>query len=74
MSRRSRRIKPLREMEIAKCKADSHNDPAFCERYWKDYGNAVRLPNGAMGARMFNDLPICVQALNARNALNLNGT
>jgi hypothetical protein len=39
-------IKPLREMEIAKCKADQHNDDAYCERYWKVYGNAARAANG----------------------------
>jgi hypothetical protein len=62
-------IKPLREMEIAKCKADSHNDPGFCERYWRDYGNAVRHPNGTMSPRMFDDLPVCVAAFEARKAL-----
>jgi hypothetical protein len=63
---REAKIKPLRDMEIAKCKADSHNDPAFCERFWKDYGNAVRAANGSMVPRMFNDLPVCVAALKAR--------
>src|SRR6202789_740956 len=63
------RIKPLRDMEIAKCKADSHNDAAYCERYWKDYGNRIRTPNGTMTPRMFDDLPICVAAFDARKAL-----
>jgi hypothetical protein len=68
------RIKPLREMEIAKCKADSHNDAAYCERYWQDYGNRIRTPNGTMTPRMFDDLPICVAAFEARKALiNRNG-
>jgi hypothetical protein len=66
---REAKIKPLREMEIAKCKADSHNDPSYCERYWRDYGNAVGHPNGTMSPRMFNDLPICVAAFEARKAL-----
>ena len=71
---REARIKPLREMEIAKCKADGQNDPAYCERYWKDYGNRVRTPNGTMTPRMFDDLPICVAAFEARKALiNRNG-
>jgi hypothetical protein len=68
------RIKPLRDMEIAKCKADSHNDAAYCDRYWKDYGNRVRTPNGTMTPRMFDDLPICLAAFEARKALiNRNG-
>ena len=71
---REARIKPLRDMEIAKCKADSQNEPAYCERYWKDYGNRVRTPNGTMTPRMFDDLPICVAAFEARKALiNRNG-
>jgi hypothetical protein len=66
---REAKIEPLREMEIAKCKADEHNDPAFCERYWKDYGNAVRGANGKMVPRMFDDLPVCVAAFKSRKAL-----
>jgi len=66
---REAKIKPLREMEIAKCKADSHNDPAYCERFWKDYGNAVRGSNGTMVPRMFGELPVCVAAFKARKAL-----
>ena len=66
---REARIKPLREMEIEKCKADPNNDPAYCERYWKDYGNAVRGINGGMIPRMFDDLPVCQAAFKARKAL-----
>jgi hypothetical protein len=62
-------IKPLRDAEIAKCKADPRNDEAYCERYWKDYGNAVRAVNGRMVPRMFDDLPVCVAAFKARKAL-----
>ena len=66
---REANIKPLRDMEIAKCKADTHNDPAYCERYWKDYGNAMRTSNGTMTPRMFDDLPDCVAAYKARKDL-----
>lgn len=62
-------IKPLRDMEIEKCKADAHNDPGYCERYWKDYGNPVRTPNGTMTPRMFDDLPVCQAAFKARKDL-----
>jgi len=55
-------------MEIAKCSADRHNEPGYCERYWKDYGNAVRTANG-MVPRMFDDLPVCVDGFKARKAL-----
>jgi hypothetical protein len=66
---REARIKPLREMEIAKCKEEAHNDAAYCERFWKDYGNAVRTASGGMVPRMFGDLPVCVAAFKARKAL-----
>jgi hypothetical protein len=66
---REAKIKPLRDMEIAKCKADPHNDAGYCERYWKDYGNAVRAANGTMVPRMFGDLTVCVAAFKARKAL-----
>jgi hypothetical protein len=62
-------IKPLREAEIAKCKAEGQNDPAYCERYWKDYGNPVRIAGGGMTPRMFDDLPSCQAAFKARKAL-----
>jgi hypothetical protein len=63
------KIKPLREMEIAKCKTHDYSDPGYCERYWKDYGNAMRGTNGTMTPRMFDDLPVCVEAFKARKAL-----
>jgi hypothetical protein len=66
---RAAHIKPLRDAEIAKCKADGRNDPGYCERFWSDYGNAHRMPNGVMSPRMFDDLPECVAAAQARKAL-----
>src|ERR1700761_3090638 len=66
---REAKIKPLRDAEIAKCKADQNNDTAYCERFWKDYGNSVRTATGGTVPRMFSDLPICVAAFKARKAL-----
>lgn len=63
---REARLKPLREAEIRKCKAEPRNDPAWCDRFWADYGNATRRPNGTMTPRMFDDLPQCAQAEAAR--------
>jgi hypothetical protein len=70
---REAKIKPLRDAEIAKCKTARPDDPAYCERYWSDYGNAKRQSNGTMGQRMFDDLPICVSAAQARQALSRSG-
>jgi hypothetical protein len=66
---REAKIQPLRDVEIAKCKADQNNDPGYCERFWKDYGNSMRGVNGGTIPRMFSDLPICVAAFKARKAL-----
>jgi len=64
---RERRIAPLRAAEIEKCKADKRNDPAWCERFNADYGDAGRTASGVMRPRMFDDLPECVEALQERN-------
>lgn len=63
---REEKLKPLRDAEIAKCKASKRNDPEYCERYWRDFGAAMRGPNGTMKPRMFDDLPECVVAFKAR--------
>ncbi len=68
---REAKLKPLREAEIARCKAEKRNDAAECERFWSDYGNAVRMPNGTMQPRMFHDLPECLAADEARRKLDL---
>jgi len=66
---REAKIAPLREQEIAKCKADRSNTPDYCDRYWKDYGAARRGATGGMIPRMFDDLPVCQEAFKARKAL-----
>lgn len=58
---REKKLAPLRDAEIAKCKADKRNDPAYCERYFKTYGDAT-YASGIYVPRMFNDLPECVIA------------
>jgi len=64
---RERKIAPLREAEIAKCKQDKRNDPAWCERFNADFGDAGRTISGTMRPRMFDDLPECVDALQEGN-------
>jgi len=63
---REAKLKPLRDAEIARCKSEPHSEANYCERYWGDYGNAKRLPNGTMQPRLFDDLPECVAAEEAR--------
>jgi hypothetical protein len=64
---REARLKPLRDAEIAKCK--TQQDPAYCERFFRDFGNPIRQPNGTFKPRMFDDLPECVAARKAKNDL-----
>ena len=59
---REARIAPLREAEIEKCKAEKTMEPARCESYYKDYGDATRGAGGKYTERMFNDLGPCVKA------------
>jgi hypothetical protein len=69
---REARLKPLRDAEIAKCRADGRDNDGYCERYYRDFGNAVRLANGATRPRLFDDLPECVAAYKARREFNIN--
>ena len=63
---RERAIAPLRAAEIEECKASRRNDPAFCERFYADFGDAGRTASGTIRPRMFDDLPECVQARQER--------
>jgi hypothetical protein len=64
---REAKIAPLREAEIAHCKAQPRSDPAFCESHNADFGDGGRTMNGGIRPRMFGDLPACVDALQERN-------
>ena len=63
---REARLKPLRDAQITRCKANKRNDPQFCERFYADLGNASRTPDGRIVPRLFDDLPECVRAWEAR--------
>jgi len=59
---RERAIAPLRAVAIEECKASPRTDPAYCDRFYADYGDAGLTESGQFRPRMFNDLPECVQA------------
>jgi len=63
---REKMIAPLREAEIAKCKQQEDSDPARCERFYADYGNAGKTIYGTIRPPMFHDLPECVESLQER--------
>ena len=60
---REKKIAPLREAEIEKCKQEGGRttDPAWCERYYAGYGDSGRTPDGVLYPQMFHDLPECVE-------------
>lgn len=59
---REKKLAPLREAEIARCKQEEQfDDPAQCERYYADYGDAGLTIHGVLRPQMFHDLPECVE-------------
>jgi len=59
-------IAPLRAAAIDECKAEPRSDPAYCERFYADFGDGGRAESGAYRPRQFDDLPECVQAQQQR--------
>ena len=72
-SARQQKLAVVRAERIAECQASRRNDPAFCERHFRDYGEGGPGPNGTWVTPMFNDLPECVAAFAARDALRRRG-
>jgi hypothetical protein len=64
---REKMIAPLREAEIAKCKQEKREDPAFCERFNADFGDGGRTVSGGIRPRLFDDIMECQEALQERN-------
>jgi hypothetical protein len=59
---REEEIAPLREAEIARCKQQERNDPAWCERFYADYGAGGKTQFGGYRPGMFHNLPECRDA------------
>jgi hypothetical protein len=64
---REAKIAPLRKIEIDKCIDEQRKDPAYCNRFYADYGAGGRTSHGAYRVRMFNDLPVCLEAERKRH-------
>jgi len=60
-------LKPLREKEIDRCIHEQGKDPEYCRTFFSTYGDGG-IRGGYVMARMFDDLPECVAAREARNA------
>lgn len=67
---REKKIAPLRQARIDECRSAGKRSPASCETFYSTYGDATgSVHTGAYTPRMFNDLPECVAARNARDAV-----
>lgn len=54
-------IQPLKEEDIRKCIEDRRRDPGYCERYYRNYGDA-----SANRPALFYGIPECVEAFDHR--------
>jgi len=61
---RQQKLTPLRNEAISKCVSNdkkSTDAKQKCERFYADFGAAVRYKSGGHKERMFNDLPECLK-------------
>jgi len=63
---REKRLRPEREAQIRRCIARGDRDSDWCERYYSDWGDAVRLDPMTVRPALYYDLPECVAAKKAR--------
>jgi len=64
---REAKIAPLRKAEIDKCINEQRKDPAYCNRFYADYGAGGRTIHGTVRPRMYHDLPVCLEAESKRH-------
>jgi hypothetical protein len=63
---RAKRLKPEREAHIKRCIDHGAKDPDWCERYFRDWGEAMRLNRLTVRPALYYDLPECIAADKAR--------
>jgi hypothetical protein len=69
---REEHIAPLREQAIEECITERRRDRAYCQRYYRDYGEAMPNVGGGMRPGMFWDLPVCEDAYAAERYFKMN--
>ena len=62
---REKRLKPEREAHIKRCIDRDDKGPDWCERYYSDWGEAMRLDIRTVRPALYYDLPECVAAKKA---------
>lgn len=68
---RQRNIEPLRQQEIERCIDAGRGDREYCERFNRDFGEAMQTVNGTKPG-LFWDLPICERAWAADRYFRMN--
>jgi len=63
---REKRLKPERAAHIKRCIDRGAKDPDWCERYFRDWGEAMRLNRLSVRPALYYDLPECIAAKKAR--------
>jgi len=63
---REKHLKPEREAQVRRCIDRDGKDPDWCERYYSDWGDAVRVNPRTVRPALYYDLPECVAAKKAR--------
>lgn len=64
-------LAPVKDAAIAQCKADTRNDPAFCDRFNVYFSDAGRVASGTLQSSVLDDLPECVTAAYERKRRGL---
>jgi hypothetical protein len=67
---REKRLKPEREAHIKRCIDRGAKDPEWCERYFHDWGEPMRLDIQSVRPALYYDLPECIAAKKARQKAN----
>ena len=63
---RTEKIKTVQQQKIETCVKVDKQDRAYCERFFRDYGWGSRTSSGNRNVRLFDQIPECVEAFEAR--------
>lgn len=63
---RSEKIKEAQKEKIELCVNVDNLERAYCERYFKGYGWGSKTASGNRNVRLFDQIPECIEAFNAR--------
>ena len=65
---KTKKLEKVQQKYITACIKKEKKDPEYCKRYYKDYGWG-KTSGRFRTVRLFDDLPVCIEAFEARKAL-----